>query len=210
VGIVGDVKHDIDNSRQTMFYIPVEQHLNMVDFGQALVVRARVPPEVALANVAAVVKRVDPQLPIGRAQTMTDHLGVLLMPQRLGLTLFVLFAVLAVVLTTLGIYAVVAFAVAERAREIGIRVALGAERAAVLGLVARQGVRPVATGLLLGLLAFMLAGSVLKSLLFKLPAVSAWSLALLVCAVGALAVGAMLAPARRALAVDPAVMLRQE
>jgi len=210
VGIVGDVKHDIENPRQTMFYTPVAQHLDMVDFGQSLVVRARVPPKVALANVAAVVKRVDPRLPIGRAQTMADHLGALLMPQRLGLTLFVLFSVLASVLTTLGIYAVVAFAVAERAREIGIRVALGAERAAVLGLVARQGVRPVATGLLLGLLVFMLASSVLKSLLFQLSAVSAWSLALLVCAVGALAVGAMLAPARRALAVDPAVMLRQE
>jgi len=210
VGVVGDVKHDIDNPRQTMFYIPVEQHVSMLDFGQSLVVRARVPPEVALADVAAVVKRVDPRLPIGRAQTMADHLGALLMPQRLGLTLFVLFAVLAVVLTTLGIYAVVASAVAERRREIGIRVALGAEPTAVLGLVARQGVRPIVIGLVVGLLGFILAGSALSSLLFTLPAVNAWSLALLVCAVGAVALGAMLAPARRALAVDPAVTLRQE
>jgi putative ABC transport system permease protein len=210
VGIVGDVKHDIDNPRQTMFYIPVAQHLSMLDFGQSLVVRARVPPEVALADVAAIVKRIDPRLPIGRSQTMVDHLGALLMPQRLGFTLFILFAVLAAVLTTLGIYAVVAFAVAERAREIGIRMALGAERTAVLRLVARQGVRPVASGLLVGLLAFILAGSALRSLLFALPAVNAWTLALLMCAVGAMALGATLAPARRALAVDPAVTLRQE
>jgi putative ABC transport system permease protein len=210
VGIVGDVKHDIDNPRQTMFYVPVAQHVSMLDFGQSLVVRARVPPEVALGDVAAIVKRIDPRLPIGRSQTMVDHLGALLMPQRLGLTLFILFAVLAAVLTTLGIYAVVAFAVAERAREIGIRVALGAERTAVLRLVARQGVRPVVSGLLVGLLAFNLAGSALRSLLFALPAVNAWTLALLRCAVGAMALGAMLAPARRALAVDPAVTLRQE
>jgi putative ABC transport system permease protein len=210
VGIVGDVKHDIDKPRQSMFYVPIAQHLNMLDFGQSLVVRSRVPPEVALADVAAVVKGVDPRLPVGRSQTMADHLGALLMPQRLGLALFILFAVLATVLTTLGVYAVVAFAVAERAREIGIRVALGAERTAVLGLVARQGVRPVGIGLVVGLLAFILAGSTLRSLLFALPPVNTWSLALLVCAVGALALGAMLAPARRALGVDPAVALRQE
>jgi putative ABC transport system permease protein len=210
IGIVGDVKHNIDNPRQTMFYVPVEQHPDMLDFGDHLVVRATLPPELALANVAAIVKRVDPRLPIGRAQTMGDHLGALLMPQRLGLTLFMLFAVLAAVLTTLGIYAVVAFAVAERGREIGIRVALGAERTAVLGLVARQGLRPVALGLAAGLFAFFLAGSVLKSLLFALPAVNGWSVALLAGAIGAIALGAMLMPAHRALAVDPAVTLRQE
>jgi predicted permease len=210
VGIVGDVKHDVDNPRQTMFYVPLGQHLDMIDFGQHLVVRATLPPELALANVAAIVKRVDPGLPIGRSQTMADHLGALLMPQRLGLTLFALFAVLAAVLTALGIYAVVAFAVAERRREIGIRVALGAERAAVLGLVARQGVRPVALGLAGGLFAFFLAGSVLKSLLFALPTVNGWSVALLAGAIGAIAVGAMIVPAHRALAVDPAITLRQE
>jgi putative ABC transport system permease protein len=113
-------------------------------------------------------------------------------------------------LTALGIYAVVAFAVAERRREIGIRVALGAERAAVLGLVARQGVRPVALGLAGGLFAFFLAGSVLKSLLFALPTVNGWSVALLAGAIGAIAVGAMIVPAHRALAVDPAITLRQE
>jgi putative ABC transport system permease protein len=210
IGIVGDVKHDIDKPRQTMFYVPIEQHLDMLDFGQYLVVRARVPPEAALADVAAIVTRVDPRLPIGRSQTMADHLGALLMPQRLGLTLFVLFAVLAAVLTTLGIYAVVAFAIAERAREIGIRVALGAERVEVLRLVARQGVGPVAGGLVMGVCAFVLADSTLRGLLFALPAVNVWSLALLVCAVGAMALGAMLVPAHRALAVDPAVTLRQE
>jgi len=210
VGIVGDVKHDIDNPRETMFYVSVEQHISMVDFGQSLVVRASLPPEIALANVATIVKRVDPGLPIGRSQTMTDHLGALLMPQRLGLTLFVLFAGLAAVLTTLGIYAVVTFAVTQRAREIGIRVALGAERAAVIGLVARQGVRPVAFGLVAGVFTFFLASSALRSLLFARSAMNGWSVALLAGAVGAMALGAMLLPAHRALAVDPAVALRQE
>ena len=111
---------------------------------------------------------------------MSDHLGVLLMPQRLGLTLFLLFASLAAVLTSLGIYAVVAFTVAQRMREIGIRVALGAERGRVLGLVVRQGLTPVLVGAVgLGLAAFLLAGSTLHALIFALPTIT-WDRSLIV------------------------------
>jgi putative ABC transport system permease protein len=210
VGVVGDVRRGIDHTPDLQIYVAFAQHPDMFDFAQHLVVRTRLAPEAALGQVVALVGQVDPALPISTSQTMSEHLGALLMPQRLGLTLLLLFAGLAVVLTTLGIYAVVAFAVAERRREIGIRVALGAERARVLSLVARQGLGPVGLGVGLGLMAFVLAGSTLRALIFALPAMDVGSMLLLAAAIGTIAVGAMLVPARRALAVDPVVALRQD
>jgi putative ABC transport system permease protein len=211
IGVVGDVKHDLSSPRATMFYATAAQQLSMLDFGgQHLIVRATVPSDVAVANVAAVIRRVDSKLPISRSQTIAQHLGALLMAQRLGLTLFLLFSGLAVVLTSFGLYAVVASAVAQRGREIGIRVALGAERASVLGLVARQGIVEVAAGLVAGLAAFVLTDSALSSFLLALPATNAVSLGALAVGIAALALIAMLVPARRALAVDPAIALRQE
>jgi hypothetical protein len=211
IGVVGDVRHDLSSPRATMFYATAAQQLSMLDFGgQHLIVRTTLPSDVAVANVAAVIRRVDSMLPISRSQTMAQHLGALLMAQRLGLTLFLLFSGLAVVLTSFGFYAVVASAVAQRGREIGIRVALGAERASVLGLVARQGIAEVAAGLVAGLAAFVLTDSALSSFLLALPATNAASLGALVVGIAALALVAMLVPARRALAVDPAIALRQE
>jgi len=121
-----------------------------------------------------------------------------------------LFASLAVVLTTFGIYAVVAFAVSQRTREIGIRIALGAERGRVLGLVLQQGLRPVLVGGLIGAAAFALAGSALKSLIFALPTTTAASVVSVAGAVGVLSLGAMLVPARRALGIAPTEALRSE
>jgi putative ABC transport system permease protein len=141
---------------------------------------------------------------------MSRHVMGPLMAHRLGLMLFALFAGLAIVLTGFGLYAVVATAVSQRTREIGIRVALGAEAGRVLRLVARQGLWPVGIGLAAGLAAFALGARLIQSFMFSLPVVSAGTL-FVVC--GVVAAGALLAmfmPARRALAVDPTVALRAE
>jgi hypothetical protein len=118
-----------------MIYLPIAQFESSFDFGdQYLFVAANgVSAATAAAQAAATIRRIDPLLPISSTQTMHDHVGAAAMVHRLGFTLFALFAGLAVVLTAIGVYAVVAFAIARRTREIGIRVALGAPASSVLG-----------------------------------------------------------------------------
>src|SRR4030095_4682166 len=107
-------------------------------------------------------------------------------------------------------YAVVAYAVAQRTREIGIRLALGAERARVLALVARQGLGSLAAGLVVGGGACWWAGRAIEQFLFSLPAVTGWTVGLLAGAIAGLLAVAMIVPARRAQAIDPAVTLSSE
>jgi predicted permease len=210
VGVVGDTRRSIDALAPPTMYLLNSQHLAEMGVTQTLVARLRQSPATGSLQIAGIVKQIEPGFPLGTPQTMADHLGSLLMPQRLGLTLFLLFAGLAVVLTTFGIYAVVAFAVSQRTREIGIRMALGAEKSRVLGLVVSQGLRPVLTGAVIGAVGFALAGSALKSLIFALPTATVWSVVLVAAAVGVLSLGAMLVPARRALRIAPTEALRAD
>jgi putative ABC transport system permease protein len=210
VGVVGNMRRALASLPTSMFYVPLAQQASEFDSTQTLVVRSRLSPQATLVALTATLPRLEPGIPIGAPETMADHLGMLLMPQRLGLTLFLLFAGLAVVLTTFGIYAVVACAVAQRVREIGIRVALGAARGRVIRLVLRQGLTPVAIGAVVGAAVFALAASTIKDFIFGLPTVTGGAVILAAAAVAALAIAAMIVPARRALAVDPTVALRQE
>jgi putative ABC transport system permease protein len=210
IGVVGNMRRALAGVPSPMFYVPLAQQASEFDSTQTLVVRSRLSSGATVSALTATLPRLEPGVPMGAPETMVDHLGMLLMPQRLGLTLFILFAGLAVVLTTFGIYAVVAFAVAQRVREIGIRVALGAARGRVIRLVVRQGLAPVAIGAVLGGAAFAAAGATLKGFIFGLPTMTGTSVALAAAAVAALALGAMVIPARRALAVDPTVALRAE
>jgi ABC-type antimicrobial peptide transport system permease subunit len=141
---------------------------------------------------------------------MTEHLSGVLKPQRLGLMLFSLFGGLAVVLTAFGLYALVAYAVAHRTKEIGIRVALGADARRVVALVIRQGLLPIAVGLVLGVVAFQLSGWAIAKFLFAIPLMAGAPLAIMTGAIAVIAGLAMLAPARRALAVDPVAALRND
>jgi predicted permease len=211
VGVVNDVRRGLERAPEPMVYLVQSQWKRMMDFGgQVLVVRSSLTPDVTLTNVSHVLASIDSLVPLTKRQTMRDHVGDVLMAQRLGLTLFALFAGLAVVLTTLGIYAVVASAIAHRTREIGIRVALGAAPRGVLRLVVRQGLVPIGAGLGIGLVAFTLASSVIDRFMFALPANNALTLTLLTGSIGILAVMAMLVPARRALRVNPVIALRNE
>ena len=210
VGVVGDMRRSVDRPSSPTIYLALAQQPSELSSAQTLVVRGRMPQDAALGAALGVLKRIEPGLPIVSPQTMAEHLGARLMPQRMGLTLFLAFAALASVLTALGIYAVAAFAVASRWREIGIRVALGADRARVIGLVIRQGLVPVGAGAVIGGAAFLAAGSAMQRFLFGLPVLTAASAAMVAAAVALLAIAAILAPARRALAVDPTAALRVE
>ena len=209
VGVVSDIHRVVGGPGVPMLYVPS----NQVPRGFSpdyLMVRSTRDAALLLPEIRAALRSVDPLIPITTAVPMSTHVAGPLMAHRLGLTLFLMFAALALVLTTFGLYAVVATAVAQRTREIGIRVALGAESARVIALVGRQGLWPVAAGMLAGTAAFVLSARLIRSFMFSLAPVNAWTLAALCAAAGVIALIAMLLPARRALGIDPAVTLRAE
>jgi putative ABC transport system permease protein len=211
VGIVKDIRRTLSRDADPTLYVAAAQNPQMLDFaGSHLVVRSSLAPDAALDATARTLRDVDANLPITAKATMPEHLRGSLMSQRLGATLFTLFAAVAMTLTALGLYGVIAYAVAHRAKEIGIRRALGADRASILRLVGRQGVTPIAAGLAAGGIASVWAGRAVEQFLFKVPAVSVAAFAVLAAIVAAIAALAMIVPARRALGVDPAATLRSD
>jgi ABC-type antimicrobial peptide transport system permease subunit len=160
--------------------------------------------------MVSTLRALDPSLMIIQAKTMQTHLAVMLLPARLGAVAFALFAGLALALATIGVYGVVRYAVARRAREVAIRLAVGARPEGLVRLLMRDGVVLVGTGAVLGLAIAALASRGLRGLLFGVDAidpVAFFGAPLLLVTIGALAA---FLPARRASRVDPASTLRAE
>ena len=178
--------------------------------GPILVLHASVPPQTLVAPVRYALAQVDPDLVLYDALTMQQIIGRLTVSQRFMSWLIGIFAALALVLAAAGIYGVMSYLVTQRAREIGIRMALGANRRSVLANIVGHGMKLTALGILLGLLGALAAGRVLASLLFEVKATDwrSFAAAAVVLAVAALA--ACWLPGRRAAAVDPSRALRQE
>jgi putative ABC transport system permease protein len=207
VGVAADARYrELQNSRYDLYlsYLQSEERLNH------LVVRTAGDPRALAPAVRQAVRGVDPTLAVDDVTTMealvSQHLG----GTRFRMQLLAAFAGFALFLTALGTYGVMAFVVGQRTREIGVRVALGARGGHVLGLVLRQGLVPVALGLVGGLAASAALGRTLRGLLYGVgaqdPRAALAASALLLAA----AMGACALPARRALRVDPAVALRDE
>jgi predicted permease len=209
IGIAADIRRTVGGPGLPMLYVPS----NQVPPGFSadyLMVRSSRDATALLPEIRSVLRSIDPSVPVTSSTPMTEHVAGPLMAHRLGLMLFLMFAALAVILTATGLYAVVATAVSQRTREIGIRVALGAETSRVLAMVWRQGVWPVIAGVAAGFAAFALSARLIKAFMFELAPVNIATLLALGLAIGAIAVAAMLLPARRALAIDPAITLRTE
>jgi putative ABC transport system permease protein len=210
--IVG-VFRDISNLEQ--FGDPAAPQI-CVPFAQSpwlqvmVAVRTAADPEALRKSLAAEVQAIDPDLPLTEVRTMDQIIGERLAPDRLNIALYGGLAALALVLAALGIYGVMAYTVAQRTSEIGLRMALGAEQAQVRLEVLREGLMLAAGGLVLGLAGAYALGRGMQSTLYgtgalSLPVLLAVSLVLLVAALVACYV-----PARRASAVDPMIALRQE
>jgi len=210
--IVG-VFRDISNLEQ--FGDPAAPQI-CVPFAQSpwlqvmVAVRTAADPEALRKSLAAEVQAIDPDLPLTDVQTMDQIIGERLAPDRLNIALYSGLAALALVLAALGIYGVMAYTVAQRTSEIGLRMALGAEQAQVRLEVLREGLLLAAGGLVLGLAGAYALGRGMQSTLYGTGALS---LSVLL-AVGLVLLGAALVacyvPARRASAVDPMIALRQE
>ncbi len=167
-----------------------------------------------VAPLVAAVKRelqaLDSDQPIGQITTMDEAIASSLATRRLTMVLLGAFAVLALVLASVGLYGVMALTVTQRTRELGIRMALGAERANIFKLVLGQGMSLIAIGIAIGLIGAVAAGRALMSLLYNVGAIDAGAVLIAVFSLLAVALIACCVPARRATRVDPIVALRTE
>jgi ABC-type antimicrobial peptide transport system permease subunit len=175
-----------------------------------LVVRTDEDPLAQIGAIRERIGQVDSDQPIANIRTMDARVAASVAPQRMQMNLLGLFAAMAVLLAAVGIYGVMSYSVTQRSREIGIRLALGAARRDVTGLVLRQGLTMVAAGIGLGLAGALLMTRVLRTLLFGVTPTDPFVFAAIVALLSATACVATYLPARRAARLDPLVTLRSE
>ena len=208
VGVVGNVRqYRADEASVPMTYAV---HTSSPQRGYSLIVRTD-GDALALASVVrARLQAIDPTLPITRARTLDDVIGASLTQRKFNMTLLVVFASIALMLAIAGIYGTVAYAVAQRTQEIGIRVALGATAGEVLRLVLFDALKPVAAGLALGMLAAFGLARALDRLVYGISTTDTLTFVTLPLLLGLVAMLASWLPALRATRVDPMIALRAD
>ncbi|MEO8294029.1 MAG: ABC transporter permease [Gemmatimonadota bacterium] len=214
VGVVADVRQGgLDSDALPELFLPQSQFPNG-DGGpvrsMALVIRTTGDPSRAIPALRRAVSEADPTVPIARVETMDQVLAQSTSVRRLHLLVFGVFAAVSLVLIAVGAYGVMSYQVQQRTRELGIRMALGAQRADVLRMVLGEGMGPAAVGILVGLLAALLMTRLITSIVYGVSVtdVGVFLLAPLVLAVVALV--ANTGPAIRAVRADPGIALRSE
>lgn len=207
VGIVGDEQFtDIDTGRNPVVYFPYPQNPS----GNFSVVLRAGDPVAIGADVRRALARIDSQLPAFAMRPMVEILeesrAVFL--RRTVLALLSVFAISALVLTAVGVYGTLAYAVTQRRREIGVRMALGASRAGVARVMMGQGMRPVAAGCIVGLLGTLALSGSVRALLFGIQPTDATTLIGAVVVLSSVAAAACAVPVWRALRIDPSIALK--
>jgi putative ABC transport system permease protein len=208
VGIVGDVhQFSFEMAPRTEAYIPMEQS---VVVGSELVIRTNGDPYAVLPQVKAAVFAVLPDVPLRNVRTMNELIAMRVAQRKVSMLLLGLFGLLGLVISAIGIYGVMAYLVSQRAREIGVRMALGATRANVIRMVLLNACVLVVPGLIVGGVVAWYLSAVARTFLFSIEATDprAFAAAFLLLALSALLASAI--PARRAATVDPMEALRAE
>src|SRR4030095_4805280 len=208
VGVVGNVRHlGLDTEPRPELYY----HTNpSPPFGPVLVIRAKTDPKALISLARAKVRELDGSVPISNVNTMEQLVSQSIAQRRFGMFLLASFAALALLLAAIGIYGVISYSVAQRTREIGVRMALGARTADVLKLVLQRGLTLAIIGLGIGLIGAFFVTRLMTRLLFEVRPTD--GLTFVFVSIGLLAVAflACYLPARRATKVDPLVALRYE
>lgn len=208
VGVVGHLAHEgLDAQKRIQVYFPLAQaDLPFLGF----TVRTTGDPLAALGTVRAAIRAVDPDLPVAGVETMERLIDQSTGSRRFAMLLLGGFALLAMVLASIGLYGVMSYTVTQRSRELGVRLALGADRREVLSLVLGQGFRLALTGVAVGLVVSLAVTRVMKNMLFNLSTTDPLTFLTIALLLVAVALVASYLPARRATRVDPIVALRSE
>jgi putative ABC transport system permease protein len=213
VGIAGNIKHrGLDARDRPELYVPYRQPVFDSWTVRPMYVAVRVAGE-PLAAAAAIrhqVNRLDPDQPIANVRTMDERITRSLSGRRFNMVMLGLFAVLALTLAAVGIYGIVAYSVTERTHEIGVRLALGAQRRDVIAMVVRHGMMMTVAGTGVGLAAAFAVVRVMSGLLYGVSAADPVTFIAIPVLLLAVALAACYIPARRATRVDPMIALRAE
>jgi putative ABC transport system permease protein len=205
VGVAGDVRaHALDAEPTDVFYLAYAQNPHTAN----ILLRSTVEPALLARRATAAIHSIDPDLPVDAVRTLLDIRLNSLAPRRLTTSLLTLFAMVALLIAATGIGGVLAFSVSQRTREIGVRLALGAQPGQVLSMVLRQGTTMIGVGLLLGTIGAVWLARFMEGLVFGIGPRDPLTLAAVCLTLAAVGVIASLGPARRATAVDPVTALR--
>jgi len=210
VGVVRDVRsYGLQTQARPQFYHPFAQEPDENEMSVVLRVDDAALPSLRSA-VQQEIKQLDSTLPVANFRTMEQLVATAVARPRFTALLLGLFAAMALLLTVVGIYGVVAHGVTQRTREIGIRMALGAQQANVLSLVIRQGMKPALIGLTIGIAGAFALMRLLASQFYEVRATDPTTFAVVGCSLLLMALIACYIPARRAVKIDPMVALRHE
>ena len=209
VGVVGAVKQAglVEDEAQGAIYYPLGHR---GDHSLYLVVRTSLPTESLAPALGKAVRRIDPELPVNDLRTMETRIADSLVARRSPALLAVLFSGIALLLTAVGTYGVLSYAVTQRRREIGLRMALGARPEQVRGQFLSLALRLLAAGTALGVLGAWLTGKAMQSVLFQVPPLHMATLAVTAGLLGAVSLIACLLPSHRAAKVSPMVVFSEE
>ena len=208
VGVVGDVKQSFEAGSKSEFFVPYAQFPDPVLTGMylnvALVARTAGDPAAAAPAIRAALREIDANQPLVNVRTMASAMAGTVAQPRLQMMLLLIFAGVAVLLSVIGVYGVMAYTVSQRVAEIGVRMAMGASPSQVVGMVVRQGAVLAAAGITIGLVGAAFAARAVQSLLFvEARGFSPLTFALAAFALAAAALVASYIPARRAARVSP-------
>ena len=212
VGVARDARfHGLSGPIDAYFYLPLAQDYALSSL-QILQIHSAAPPDTVMREAESVIRSLAPDLPVFNVQTMTESLDTLngLLIFQLGAGLAAALGLLGLTLAMVGVYGVISYSTAQRTHEIGIRVALGAQRSEILRLILREGVLIVGVGLAAGCAATLVIARLIANLLVGVGPADPLTYAAVVSVLALIAAIACSVPARRAMRVDPMVALRYE
>ena len=208
VGVAGDAKvRTLGEEPRSMLYRPFSQDFSMT---MTLVATSSIDPRQTAQDIVRLLHSLDPDVIVFETKTMQDHLAVMLLPQKVGAVVISAFAVLAMILACIGLYGTVSYAVAQRLREVGIRLSLGADAGQVVRMLTASGMKLVLIGAGIGMVLSLAVTRVLSGLLFGIGTLDPVTFLVVPVLFASVGVVAAYLPARRASKVDPVVALRTD
>ena len=207
VGVVGDIRSsNLTKAPIPAYYVPLPQLV----WGTELTIRTTGDPKALIPAVTKVLNSLDPETPLYNVRTVEDCLALDLGRARFQAVLLGIFAVVALMLTAIGLYGVIAYSVTQRTHEIGVRMALGASRAKVLGMMLNRGLQLTVVGISIGVVGALALARVIEALLYEIPPRDPLTYVAVCVVLGSVALLASYVPALRAARTDPMVALRYE